>query len=103
MTNNFTENFSRHINFIYSSFDRIILRGYITSLFVEGSVINLLRNLGFKNHSNGILKLLTDQLNSHIKKLADKEDISIHFCLPEAVESKSDFLISKLVKYIDKS
>ena len=44
MTNKFTTDFSEHIDFMYTSFDRIILRGYITGLFVEGSVIKLLRN-----------------------------------------------------------
>ena len=77
MTNKFTAQFSENINFIYNSFDRVILRGYITSLFVEGSVINLLRNLGFNNHSNGVLKLLTDQLNSHIKKTSEKQGITM--------------------------
>ena len=39
-----------HISYEYTSFDRIVLRGYIQNLFVEGSVINLLRNLGFSCH-----------------------------------------------------
>ncbi len=79
MTNKFTEYFSENIDFIYSSFDRLILRGYITSLFMEGSVIKLLSDLGFNNHSNGVLKLFTDQLNSHIKKVATKEEVEIHW------------------------
>ena len=57
MTNNFTEDFNEHINFAYTCFDRLILRGYIISLFTEGSVIGLLRNLGFNKHSNGVLKI----------------------------------------------
>ncbi len=69
----------KHISFEYTSFDRIVLRGYIQNLFVEGSVINLLRNLGFNNHSNGVMRILTDKLNSHIRKIADKLDISIHW------------------------
>ena len=68
-----------HLSFEYTSFDRIILRGYIQSLFVEGSVIKLLRNLGFSNHSNGVMRLLTDKLNSHIKKTAEKIDVKIHW------------------------
>jgi len=79
MTNKFTTDFSQHIDFQYTSFDRIILRGYVPSLFVEGSVIKLLRNLGFKDHSNGVMKLLTDQLNAHIKKIADKKEVKIHW------------------------
>ena len=78
MSNKFIEYFDQNIAFIYTSYDRIILRGYITTLFVEGSVINLLKNLGFKNHSNGVLKLFTDQLNSHIKKVAYKMAIDIY-------------------------
>jgi len=69
----------KHILFEYTSFDRIVLRGYIQGLFVEGSVINLLRNLGFTNHSNGVMRILTDKLNSHIKKTAEKLDIVIHW------------------------
>ena len=69
----------KHISFEYTSFDRVVLRGYIQNLFVEGSVINLLRNLGFNNYSNGVMRLLTDKLNSHITKTADNLDISIHW------------------------
>ncbi len=95
MTNTFTEQFAENIDFIYNSFDRVILRGYITSLFVEGSVINLLRNLGFNNHSNGVLKLLTDQLNSHIKRTSEKQGITIHWWGKEEkskYNSKIDFI-----------
>jgi hypothetical protein len=95
MTNTFTTDFEKHIEFIYTSFDRIILRGYITGLFVEGSVIKLLRNLGFTNHSNGVLKLMTDQLNSHIKKVSEKENIKIHWWGTQEKEkyhSKLDFV-----------
>lgn len=69
----------KHIRFSYSSFDRIVFRGYLPSLFVEGSVIKLLRNLGFDNHTNGVLKSLTHQLNSHIKKTANQMDVPIHW------------------------
>jgi len=74
-----TDKLENHINFSYSCLDRVVFRGYIRNLFVEGSVINLLRNLGFKKHSNGVLKTLTDQLNSHIKKVADNIGIQIHW------------------------
>jgi hypothetical protein len=79
MNNKFTEGLSVHINFLYTSFDRIILRGYVINLFVEGFVIKLLLNLGFSTHSNGVIKLLTDQLNAHIKKVSKKLDIQIHW------------------------
>ena len=79
MTNNFTKNFNEHIDFTYTSYDRVVLRGYIPSLFTEGQVIRLLRNLGFKNHCNGVLKILTAQLNAHIVKLAAKMATKIHW------------------------
>jgi hypothetical protein len=72
MLTQITEKLDQHINFSYSCFDRVVFRGYLPNMFVEGSVINLLRNLGFNKHSNGVLKLLTDQLNSHINKQATK-------------------------------
>ena len=69
MENIFTNQLDNHINFEYTSFDRVVLRGYISRLFVEGQIIHLLGNLGFKSYGNGVLRLLTDQLNLHIKKL----------------------------------
>ena len=69
MENTLISSLKNHFCFEYSSFDRVVLRGYILGLFVPGQVINLLRNLGFKTYGNGVLRLLTDQLNSHIKKL----------------------------------
>jgi hypothetical protein len=85
----------KHISFEYTSFDRVVLRGYIQRLFVEGSVINLLRNLGFKNHSNGVMRIITDKLNSHIKKTAQKIETDIHWWgEPEKKKyhSKIDFI-----------
>lgn len=79
MIDTITDKLGNHIDFSYSCLDRVVFRGYIRNLFVEGSVINLLRNLGFKKHSNGVLKTLTGQLNSHIKKTADKFGIAIHW------------------------
>lgn len=95
MLTKITENLEGHINFNYSCFDRIVLRGYLRNLFVEGSVINLLRNLGFKTHSNGVLKTLTDQLNSHIKKVSEQKSIQIHWWgrpEKEKYNSKLDFV-----------
>ena len=79
MLDTLTDKLASHIEFNYSCLDRVVFRGYIRSLFVEGSVINLLRNLGFKKHSNGVLKKLTEQLNAHIKKTAEKFGIVIHW------------------------
>jgi hypothetical protein len=73
--NNFTKQFQDHISFTYTCFDRIIVRGYILSLFQLGSVVNLLRNLNFKKLSQGVLGILRDQLSDHVKKM------SIHFCV----------------------
>ena len=69
----------KHISFEYTIFDRVVLRGYIQHLFVEGSVIKLLRNLGFSTHSNGVMRILTDKFNSHIKKTSDKLGVQIHW------------------------
>ena len=59
-----------HINCSYSSFDRVLLRGYPPGVFVEGSVIKLLRNLESTGHSNGVMQTLNDQLNDHISTIA---------------------------------
>ena len=72
MNNEFSRQFSDHIEGIYSCFDRIILRGYIHPLFSEGGVINFLRSAGFRKHTNGVMRIFTDQLNNHIKKIAQK-------------------------------
>lgn len=77
LENKFTSEFIDHIKFSYSFFDRIIVRGYIMGMFRPASVIALLRNLGFSKHTNGVFKLFSDQLNSHIKKLAAKLDVPI--------------------------
>jgi hypothetical protein len=59
---------AKHISFEHTSFDRVVLCVCIQGLFAEGSVINLMRNLGFVNHSKVDLRILNDKLNSHIKK-----------------------------------
>jgi hypothetical protein len=62
---------------------------------VEGSVIKLLRNLGFNTHTNGVLKSFTDQLNSHIKKTADQMQVPIHWwgtAEKSKYNSKQDFV-----------
>ncbi len=66
MQNQFSKQFESHIKFIYTFSDRIIVRGYIAKLFDTGQAIYLLRSLGFDRHTNGVFRLLTDQLNSHI-------------------------------------
>lgn len=91
----FTEQLEDHISFFYSSFDRVLLRGYLPNLFVEGSVIRLLRNLGFASHSNGVLRTLIDQLNAHITKTSNSLGIKIHWwdeTEKQKYHSKIDFL-----------
>ncbi len=103
MENTFTENYKEHIDFSYTCFDRMILRGYISSLFMEGSVINLFKNLGFKKHSNGVLKTFSEKLNSHIKKVAEKNGITIHWWSKEEktkYNSKIDFVKEKYQELI---
>jgi len=79
MTDKFTELLQERIDFSYSSFDRLLLRGYLPNLFIEGSAIALLRNLGFNKHTNGVLRSLTDQLNSHIAKVSQNMGLTIHW------------------------
>jgi hypothetical protein len=79
MSTLFLSQLDQHIRFSYSSLDRVVFRGYLPNLFVEGSVISLLRNLGFTNHSNGVFKTMTDQLNAHIRKTADQLGVSLHW------------------------
>lgn len=79
MTNDFIRSQQEHLSFTYSCFDRVIIRGYIRNLFYMGGVVNLLRSLGFKKLTSGVLRTLTDQLNAHIEKVAIKEDIPIHW------------------------
>ena len=102
---NLPKTLAPHISFKYTSFDRVVLRGYIQGLFVEGSVINMLRNLGFKTHSNAVLRILTDQLNSHIKKTADKLVVEIHWWGKEEkskYHSKIDLIHDKYKKELSK-
>jgi len=75
--NGFTEQFDPHIKFVYSFFDRLIIRGYIQGMFDPKNVIVLLRNLGYSKHTNGVIKLLAEQLGSHIKKEAENKGVPI--------------------------
>lgn len=79
MKNSFLNQFQKNIKFNYHSFDRVIIRGYIRSLFFTAGIVRLLRLLGFYKASSGTMRLLTDQLNSHIKKTAEKHNIPIHW------------------------
>ncbi|MCD6262071.1 MAG: hypothetical protein J7J52_03495 [Deltaproteobacteria bacterium] len=81
MNNSFLNQFSKNIKFKYFCFDRVIIRGYILCLFFPAGVVRLLRALGFTRLSNGVMRILTDQLNAHIQKVARNNDIPIHWCL----------------------
>ena len=45
--------------------------------FSLGVVVQFLKAMGFSKKSNGVMRIFTDQLNSDIKKYADKHDIRI--------------------------
>jgi len=79
VNNSFVNQFAQNIKFNYSCFDRVILRGYILRLFHTSGVVLLLRALGFNSLSNGIMRLLTNQLNSHIEKVAENQKIPVHW------------------------
>jgi hypothetical protein len=77
--NKFISIFSKNIKFSYTSYDRVIIKGYIRWLFTAGSLINFLRAKGFRKFTNGVMRIFTDQLNSHIEKEASKYNIPIHW------------------------
>lgn len=77
MDNTFVDQFSENIKFNYTCFDRVIIRGYIRSFFSIGYIVIFLRSLGFSKPSNGVMRIVTDQLNTHISKQAAKYDIPI--------------------------
>jgi len=65
----------------------------------------MLRNLGFNKHSNAVLRILTDQLNSHIQKTAEKLGIEIHWWSnteKKKYHSKIDFIYDKYKKELSK-
>ena len=79
MNNSFLQQFDPNIKFKYFCFDRVIIRGYIQLLFFPAGVAKLLKALGFKHLTNGVMRILTDQLNSHIENLAKRRNIPIHW------------------------
>lgn len=77
MQNSFVDQFSGHIKLFYNSFDRIIVRGYIKGLFDVRNILVLLHNLGFSKQTNGVIKLMAEQLSAHITKTASQKNIPI--------------------------
>ena len=60
MNNNFIAQFSKNIKVAYTSFDRVILRGYILDLFYEGGVVSFLKSMGLVKRSNGVMRIFTE-------------------------------------------
>jgi len=52
--NNFIAQFLENIKFSSTSFDCIILCGYITDLFYEAGVVYFFNFMGFVKRSNGV-------------------------------------------------
>jgi hypothetical protein len=77
MKNSFYQQLSDHISFGYSCFDRLVFNGHILGTYKEANIVQLLRNLNFNKLSNGVIRVLTDQLNEHIKDFADKNNIPV--------------------------
>ena len=73
MNNSFISQFSKNIKFNYTCFDRVIIRGYILKFFSLACVVLFFRALGFSRKSTGIMRIFTDQLNSHISNQAARE------------------------------
>ena len=48
MNNSFLKQFSENIKFKYFCFDRVIIRGYILSMFFPAGIVRFLRAVGFK-------------------------------------------------------
>lgn len=79
MNNSFMQLFSPNIKLKHFCFDRVIIRGYILTFFFPAGVVRLLRALGFSRLSNGVMRILTDQLNAHIQKIARNRNIPIYW------------------------
>ena len=77
MKNSFYQQLSDHVSFGYSCFDRLVFNGHILGTYKEANVVQLLRNLNFNKLSNGVIRVLTDQLNAHIKDFTDKHNIPV--------------------------
>jgi hypothetical protein len=73
----FINQFSESIKFNYTCFDRVIIRGYILKCFSLACVVLFLRAMGFSSKSNRVMRIFTDQLNSHISKQAAKHGAQI--------------------------
>ena len=77
MKNTFYKQYEDHISFAYSCFDRLVFNGYIQGTYKDSNILQLLKNLNFNKLTNGVIRCLTDQLNSHIKQYATTNNIPI--------------------------
>jgi len=77
--NSFINQFFENIKFHYTSFDRVIIRGYILNFFSVACVVRFLKAMGFSKQTNGVMRIFTDQLNAHISKQAKKFGAHIHW------------------------
>jgi len=81
MANNFVPQLSENINFTYTCFDRVIVKGYILGnlrrLIFAGQMILFMRSMGLKYVTEGLLKILTGQIRAHIEFEASKYGIPI--------------------------
>ena len=51
MNNSFVTQFAENIKFNYTSFDRVIVRGYIRPFFSLGVVVQFLKAMGFQRRA----------------------------------------------------
>jgi hypothetical protein len=77
MNNTFFKQYKDHISFSYSYFDRLVFNGYIQGTYKESNIVQLLKNLNFNKLTNGVIRCLTDQLNSHINHYASINNIPV--------------------------
>jgi len=96
VNNSFVQQFSQNIKFQYSCFDRVILRGYILKMFFPAGVIMFVGLMGFRKFSNGVMRILTDQLNAHIMKVAGAKGVPVHWW--PSVDGGKDGAKSKFVQ-----
>jgi len=84
VTNNFIAQFSKNIKFSYTSFDGVILRGYILELFYEAGVASFLKSIGFVKRSNGVMRIFTDPPANRLDTLSLK--LQTFYILPSLVK-----------------
>lgn len=92
-----------HLDFIYSCFDRIVIRGYVHRLFPIGGVASFLKSLDILNFNNDTLKIPTEQLCKHIENIALENNIPIHWWQnvkwsKKKDGAKSDFICETYLK-----